>query len=50
MNSINDNCQGYTGDNYKEVETVYSMTYAEINQLAKNYVKASEAIKDISEL
>lgn len=49
-NSINDNFTGYTGDNYKEAETVYSMTYAEINQLAKNYVKANKAIKDISEL
>lgn len=38
MNSINDNFQGYTGDNYKEVETVYSMIYAEINQLAENHV------------
>ena len=37
-NSINDFSLGYTGDNYKEVETVYSMIYAEINQLAENHV------------
>lgn len=48
INSINSDFTGYTEDNYKEAEKVYSMAYVEINQLANNFLTANDAIRDIS--
>lgn len=41
---------GAVCDKIEEFERIYSMTYANVNRIEKNFIKANSALDDISEL
>lgn len=47
---IKSSAVGYNSEKYEQLEKIYSMAYAKINSLEKNYVKADAALSEIEKL